>query len=134
MSDFVVCLIYYICMVDLGDEDVIFFGTHLSGISSIGNEFCAIVEDKNQVLVFTIDDKGFGTLVKELDKSQIMQIKADIHYSKNKSILGRSLFGGAIAGVGGAIIGALSAIVGNNDVYLSIIETTSGNIVFESIF
>ncbi len=124
---------YNNCMIELNEDNIIFLGYHLSGIDVLGKEFCAIVEEEDCILIYALDDNDVGTLVEQIEKKQVKQINIAKEFTDKKSILGRGIVGGLLAGPWGAFIGALSANLATKCEVLSIIETTYGEIIFESV-
>ncbi len=94
----------------------------MSGIDSIGSEFCAVVEDGDFILVFALDDNDEGKLIKQIEIEDVKRINIGVEASNKKSMIGRGLVGGLLSRTMGCIPRALSASLDSKCTSISIIE------------
>lgn len=114
-------------MYEQNDDNLTFYGYHLSGIKGLDKVFCKVVVANDFVSIHTGNE-----LIAEIPTENIKQIGVDQEYSDKKSTFGRAFLGGLIGGVWGAAIGAISAELSSIETTVSIIETNNEVIIFES--
>lgn len=115
-------------MYEQNDDNLTFYGYHLSGINGLNKVFCKVIVTNDFVSICTGNE-----LIKKISTVHIKQIGVDQEYSNKKSTFGRAFLGGLIGGVWGAAIGALSAELSSIETVVSVIETNNEVIIFESV-
>lgn len=115
-------------MYEQNEDNLTFYGYHLSGINGLDKTFCKVVVKSDFVSIYTGNE-----LIKKIPTKTVKHIEVDQEYSDKKSPFGRAILGGLIGGAWGVALGALSAHLSSVSIIVSIIETNNEVIIFESV-